>query len=298
MSDKVIIREVGPRDGFQNESTILSTNAKLEIIEGLESAGLSWIEVTSFVSSRRVPQLADAEELLHRLPGHSPVTQAVFVPNQRGLERAIASGATEATTAVAASDEINRRNFGVSAAEAMEALPKLLATASESDVRLTLTLGTAFGCSVEGEIAPERILALAEQAIGFGFDELVLGDTVGLGNPRQVTNLYSSLIERFPGVCFGAHFHDTRGLGAANAYAAYEVGVRTFDASVGGLGGCPFAPGAAGNVATEGLVNMFEQMGVNTGIDLDALVRVAAHAARLFGRALDSAVMRATLAEK
>lgn len=292
---EVLIREVGPRDGFQNESQFIPTQTKLDLIERLAQAGLGWIEVTSFVSPKRVPQLADAAEVAEGLRTRDlgEAKLVAFVPNVHGLIRAAQTGIRFATTALTVSDEMNRRNFKKGTDEMLATLPELLAAAREHGIALEVTIGTAFGCVYEAAISKESVLQVAIAVAGMGVDEMTLGDTVGLANPRQVRETYALLLRELPAVRFGAHFHDTRGLGVANAFAAWEEGISVFDGSFGGLGGCPFAKGATGNVATEELVYMFDSMGVRTGVDLAGLVSAAHAVGEHLGRAVSSDVARA-----
>jgi hydroxymethylglutaryl-CoA lyase len=292
---EVLIREVGPRDGFQNEAQIIPTQAKLDLVERLAAAGLRWIEVTSFASPKWVPQLADAAEVVeglrHRDLGDAKLV--AFVPNLPGLMRAAEAGVRFATTALTVSDEMNRRNFNKGTDELLASLPALIAAAQQTNIELEVTIGTAFGCVYEGWISKESVLRVATAVAETGLREITLGDTVGVANPRQVRETYALLRRELPDVRFGAHFHDTRGLGVANALAAWEEGISVFDGSFGGLGGCPFAKGATGNVATEELVYMFESMGIRTGVDLERLVSAVYAVEDQLGRTASSAVAKA-----
>jgi hydroxymethylglutaryl-CoA lyase len=289
----VRIREVGPRDGFQNEPNLIPTAAKLETIEALSGTGLDWIEVTSFVHPKWVPQLADAEAVCKALKARSRVTYAAFVPNEAGIERAAISGLTEVTCALTASDALNLRNFNRDTATMLKKVTGLVGLAKEKSIRISATIGTAFGCPVEGDLPVGRVLDLARALHAGGFNEIALGDTTGVANPRQVRELFRTLIAELPGVTWVGHFHETRGTGIANVLAAWDAGVGIFDSSIAGLGGCPFAPGALGNIATEDVVNLFEEMGVETGIDVDKLIAVSRSLESLLGRRLYGRVTRA-----
>jgi hydroxymethylglutaryl-CoA lyase len=289
----VRIREVGPRDGFQNEPETIPTAAKVETIDALARTGLTWIEVTSFVHPKWVPQLADAEAVCAGLPRRAGVAFAAFVPNAAGLDRARACGIVEATCALTASDALNVRNFNRDTATMLAQVIDLRERASVLGIRLGVTIGAAFGCPVEGDLPEGRTESLIEALVTAGYDEIGLGDTTGVANPRQVREMFTHLVSRWPSVSFIGHFHETRGTGLANAVAAFDAGVRRFDASVAGLGGCPFAPGALGNVSTEDLAHLFEEMGVDTGLDIDALIAVAKQLEGVLGRRLYGRVSRA-----
>jgi hydroxymethylglutaryl-CoA lyase len=277
MHPEVLIREVGPRDGFQNEDRTIPTELKVDYIEMLAAAGVPWMEVTSFVSPKWVPQLADAADVVAALAekdlGETEIV--AFVPNLRGLERAAECGVTRVTTALTVSDELNRNNFNKDTDAMLASLPALLAASAEQNVEIEVTIGTAFGDLGDRTLTVERVIEVTEAVASMGVSSITLGDTVGVGNPRRVEETFRRLHETLPGVIFGAHFHDTRGLGIANVWAAWGQGVRMFDSSYGGLGGCPFAPGSSGNVATETLVYMFEEAGIRTGIDLGAIMLAA-----------------------
>jgi len=292
-SERIRIREVGPRDGFQNEPDIIPTATKLEIIEALSGTGLDWIETTSFVHPKWVPQLADAETLCGSLSHRDGLTYAAFIPNETGIGRAAACGLREVTCALTASDALNMRNFNRDTATMLEKLKALRSLAQAKDVRISVTIGAAFGCPVEGDLPADRVPDLAHALHATGFDEIGLGDTTGVANPRQVRLLFERVIGELPGVSWVGHFHETRGTGLANAVAAWEAGVRIFDTSIAGLGGCPFAPGALGNVATEDIANVFSEMGVATGLDVDALIAVSRLVESRLGRRLYGRVARA-----
>jgi hydroxymethylglutaryl-CoA lyase len=295
-AESVAIREVGPRDGFQNEDTHIPTGLKLELVEKLLAAGLGAVEVTSFVNPKRVPQFADAAEVAAALAGREGVDLWAFAGNLRGLENAADAGLVNVTTAVAVSEEINRSNFNRSTAESLATIPEFVERAAARGVALEVTVATAFGDTEGREVTLEETLAAVRTVAGHGVDRIMLGDTVGVANPERVRATYTTLAAELPEVRLGAHFHDTRGLGVANVLAAWQAGVRDFDSSFGGLGGCPFAPGASGNVATEELVYLFDGMGVETGVDLDALLSPVYEVSRFLGKDPASDVARAEAA--
>jgi hydroxymethylglutaryl-CoA lyase len=363
MADAVRIREVGPRDGFQNESETIPTERKIELVDALARTGLRRLEVTSFVRPDVIPQLADAEEVLARVNIPAEVTVSVLIPNERGLERALAmrewlgaiaslGGADDATAPhvanaavgqtsgdiartrpafdeinvfLSASETHNQKNVNRSIAESLAGLEAVLARAREEDLRCEGVISTSFGCPYEGRVPPERVLDIAARLRDAGAQEIGFGDTTGMANPRQVREFFALAFERLGGpgavadgsssdtaagatsgaitgdegtgagaatggepVELTAHFHNTRGAGLANALAALEAGVRSFESSFGELGGCPVPAGATGNIATEDLVSMLHEMGYSTGIDLPALLACAAHAQEILGRRLGS----------
>lgn len=291
------IVEVAPRDGLQNEQVVLGTADKVELIRRAVAAGARRIEVASFVNPARVPQMADAEAVIAALPGvldgwHpdsapavSPVTPIGLVLNRRGLDRALATGIGEINYVIGATDEFSRANQGTSTDESLAAWADVAAVAHDAGVRASVTISVAFGCPFAGEVPAGRVAALAGQAAAAGADEVALGDTIGAGVPRQVTELVAEVAASAPGVPLRCHFHNTRNTGLANAYAAVEAGVRILDASVGGVGGCPFAPAATGNVPTEDLAWMLGRMGMTTGLDLPALISTAAWLGERLGKA-------------
>jgi hydroxymethylglutaryl-CoA lyase len=283
----VRIYEVSPRDGLQNEAAVLPTADKASLILRLAAAGLTDIEVTSFVRPRWIPQLADAVELVGMLPTDTGATWWGLVPNRVGLERALEGGVTAIATFLSASETHNKKNLNRTIRESVAGVEEVLGVARDEGMRTRAYISTVFGCPYEGEVAPEATLAIATRLRAAGADEIVLGDTTGMGTPLQVERVIALLVDNgIPLANLAVHFHDTRGTALANALTAWRVGIGTFDASVAGLGGCPYAPGAAGNLATEDLVYMFEQMGVRTGVDLDALAEAGDFAANLLGREL------------
>jgi len=272
---KVEIVEVGPRDGLQNEPGVMPLAVKREFIERLVGSGLRRIEVASFVNPRRVPQMADADELVRSLPRHDGVRYVGLVLNRRGFERALAAGCDEVGMVVVATDTFNRRNQGATTAESVAAWLEMARAAKAAGLRAQVTISAAFGCPYEGEVSPVRIVALARELAAGEPVEIAIADSIGAGAPTQVTDLLHRLKEELPGMRLRCHFHNTRNTGLANAYAAVEAGVDVLDASSGGIGGCPFAPAATGNIPTEDLLYMLERMGVETGVDLGRAIATA-----------------------
>ena len=269
---KVTVSEVGPRDGLQIEARHVPTAVKIELIERLVAAGIDRIEASSFVHAKVVPQLADAEQVFAGLTRKPGVRYGALVFNAKGAARALAAGVDDLKTGLAASDTFNELNIRMSTEQGMRALDEIAAMAKGTQVRLVGGIATAFGCPYEGEISRARLHQLFGQLVDYGAPLIYLADTTGVADPAAVRRTLEDLGRDWPNQRIGLHLHNTRGLGLANALAAYEEGVRSFDSSLGGLGGCPFAPGASGNVITEDLVFMFEAMGVSTGIDLDKLM--------------------------
>jgi isopropylmalate/homocitrate/citramalate synthase len=283
-----LIREVGPRDGLQNEQEIVPPETRAELVRRLAAAGLKRIEAASFVNPERVPQMAGAEEVVAALDGGDYAGLAL---NERGYERLRETGLGEVSFALAATETFSQRNAGASVEESIAAARTIVARAKEDGIRASLTISVAFGCPFEGPVPPDRVLAIAERLAATEADEVVLADTIGVATPTQVR----SLLERVAtlGKPVGGHFHNTRNTGYANAYAALEAGVSVLDASVGGLGGCPFAPKATGNIATEDLVYLLEGEGVDTGVDLEELIAVSEWLEGLLGRQLEGYLYRA-----
>jgi hydroxymethylglutaryl-CoA lyase len=287
----VTIREVGPRDGFQNEPETIATDQKVELIDALARTGLRRIEVTSFVRADVIPQLADAAQVLGRIDVPDGVAVSVLVPNARGLDAALERRAEidEINVFLSASETHNRENVNRSIAESLEALELVLGRAREAGLRCEGVISTSFGCPYEGHVAPERVLEIAARLRDAGAQEIGFGDTTGMANPRQVSEFFA-LAKASLGadVELTAHFHNTRGQGLANVLAALEAGVESFESSFGELGGCPVPAGATGNIATEDLVSMLHEMGIETGIDLPALLACARRAQEILGRPLGS----------
>jgi hydroxymethylglutaryl-CoA lyase len=268
----ITICEVGPRDGLQNEKKLLTTATKVALIERSVAAGARRIEATSFVHPRRVPQLADAEEVMARVPREAGLSYIGLVLNRRGFDRAAAAGVDEVNVVVLATETFSERNQGTTVDESLRAWSEIAARAHAAGIRPSLTIAAAFGCPFEGEVQPDRVLDIARRALDAGPAEIALADTIGVGVPTQVTGLVGAVRSIAPGVDLRCHFHNTRNTGYANAVAALDAGVSTLDASLGGIGGCPFAPAATGNIATEDLVYLLDRMGVDTGMDLRAAI--------------------------
>lgn len=292
MGTDILICEVSPRDGLQNEAIVLAPDVRAELCARLAGAGLRRIEAASFVNPRLVPAMADPEVVMANLPesAEDPLWIGLAL-NARGFERALAAGLRRVNYTLAATDSFCRRNQGSSRAEAEAVVGPLVERAHSEGVLLTVTIAVAFGCPFEGRVDPADTLRLALRLLEAGVDELVLADTIGVAAPAAVRSLTAALVPF--GVPIGGHFHDTRNTGIANAVAAWEAGATILDAAAGGTGGCPFAPGASGNVATEDLVYVLEEMGVDTGIDLEAVRQTSAWLGDLLGRSLPGAVAKA-----
>ena len=287
----VAICDVAPRDGLQNHPTMLEPALRADLVNRLAAAGLARIEAVSFVNPTRVPQMAGAEEVVAAIGRRPGVLYAGLALNEKGYDRLRATGLDEVHFAFAASETFNERNQGATVAESVAAAAQIIARAREDGLRSSVTISTAFGCPFEGRVDPARVVALAAEVAESVPDELVVADTIGVGVPRQVTELVTAVARL--GVPVGAHFHNTRNTGYANALAAYEEGVRVLDATLGGIGGCPFAPRATGNIATEDLVYLLERSGVSTGLDLDRLIATSEWLGDLLGRPTPSLVSRA-----
>lgn len=292
---RVRIREVGPRDGFQNEPEVIPTAEKVRLIDLLSATGLPRIEVTSFVRPDVIPQLADAEQVLAAVERREGVAFSVLIPNRRGLERALAlrDRFDEVNFFLSASESHNRENVNRSVDESIAELEEVIPAARGEGLRVEGVISTSFGCPYEGRVEPEAVVSIAERLAAAGCEEIGFGDTTGMANPVQVGTFFELARERLPGVELTAHFHNTRGQGLANASAALGAGVTSFESSFGELGGCPVPPGSVGNVATEDLVSMFEEMGVATGVDLERLIAASAAVEDTLGRRLGSHVLRA-----
>jgi hydroxymethylglutaryl-CoA lyase len=291
----VRIREVGPRDGFQNEPEVIPTAEKVRLIGLLTRTGLKRLEVTSFVRPDVIPQLSDAEEVLTSIDRVDGVAYSVLIPNERGLERALAhrDRFDEISVFLSASETHNRENVNRSIAESLEGLERVLERARAEGLRCEGVISVSFGCPYEGEVPPERVFDIAERLTAGGCQEVGFGDTTGMANPRQVGEFFPAARERLPEVELTAHFHNTRGQGLANVLAALEAGIESFESSFGELGGCPVPPGSTGNISTEDLVSMLEEMGVETGVDLRKLVEASSAAQQVLGRPLGAHVLTA-----
>ncbi len=283
---EVEIVEVGPRDGFQMEPTFLPTELKVEVIDLIAAAGVRKVEATAFVSPKAIPQLRDAADVLARIGRPPGVHVTALVPNLKGLERAMAAGADAARLVICATEAYNRRNVGMSVEASFSALEDMLAHATAVDFPLEAVLGVAFGCPLAGPVPEDRVARLALRFAELGIRELAIADSVGLAHPRHIRRLMRRLRRELGEVELSLHLHDTRGLGLANVLAALDEGIDTFDASIGGLGGCPVVPGGTGNIATEDLVNLCEEMGLSTGIDIAKLRRASRQVAEFLGREL------------
>ena len=288
---RITICDVAARDGLQNDAKILEPSVRAELVDRLSATGVDRIETVSFVHPGRVPQMAGAEEVVEAITRRPGIVYAGLVLNERGYDRFATTGLDEVHFALAVSEEFNQRNAGSSVEDAATAIDAMIARAHADSVRATVTLGTSFGCPFEGAIDPGRVLELAGRFVAAGADEIVFADTVGVGVPRQVRELVTGGLAL--GVPVGAHLHNTRSTGFANALAAVETGATLLDASVGGIGGCPFAPRATGNIATEDLIYLLHGEGIETGVDLDALVRVAEWLEGVLGRPLEGQVYKA-----
>jgi len=284
---------VGPRDGLQNESALVSTDAKVELVRRAVSAGVRRVEVTSFVNPRRVPQMADADEVcarLHDVPGLSSIG---LVLNDRGLDRALAAGVDEVNAVVVATDSFGRANQGQTTAQGIEAWKRIAKRARRHDVRVSVTIAAAFGCPFEGEVSLERLRWVLEGVTAVGPDELALADTIGVAVPADVSRRLELARELVPRTPLRCHFHDTRNTGIANAAAAVQAGVAALDASTGGIGGCPFAPAATGNIATEDLLYLLQRSGVDTGVDVEQVIATAHWTGELLGAQVPGLLSRA-----
>ncbi|MDO8410685.1 MAG: hydroxymethylglutaryl-CoA lyase [Phenylobacterium sp.] len=294
MSRKIQIVEVGPRDGLQNEKVLLEVEQKIEFIDRLRSAGARRIETVSFVNPRRVPQMAGAEEIMAARPPEGHFSPIGLVLNARGWDRAVATGCAEANVVVCATDGFGVRNQGATTAEQMAALAAIVERRrAEGGPALSMTLSVAFGCPFDGEVSLDQVTALAGEAARLGVAEIALADTIGVADPWTVRERIAAVRQVAPETTLRMHFHDTRNTGLANAFAAVEGGVDVLDASCGGLGGCPFAPDATGNIGTEDLVYMLERAGFETGYDLDGLIATAQWMSGLLGKPPAASVSRA-----
>ncbi len=289
----VKIVEVGPRDGFQAERQWIPTEQKIEIVNALSRSGLKDIQVTSFVHPKAVPQLADAEEVTARIEKVPTVEYRVLVPNMKGLQRALAFKPKRANFMMSVTESHNRSNANCSIDESLRGFEPMAALAMENGIAPVGGMACTFGCPFEGEVPIQQIERIARRYLEMGITEMGLSDTIGVANPRQVYNVAAHMLDKFPQVQWNLHLHNTRDMALANIVAAMQAGMTSFESSIGGLGGCPYAPGATGNVATEDLVNMLTEMGIETGVDLDALIALARRVQEVIPHRLDSCMVRA-----
>jgi hydroxymethylglutaryl-CoA lyase len=290
LPNKVTIIEVGPRDGLQNESNYVQENTKLEFIQALQEAGISEMELTSFVSPKWVPQMADASAIVKNTAKFG--RQFVLAPNAKGAQLALKAGAQSVAVFVGVSNSFNKKNINRSTDESMDALAPVISELKAAGVFVRACISTAFYCPYEGKIEPDSVVALCKRFVALGVDELSVADTIGMANPRESYTLFKKLKEVFPQILITAHFHDTRKMALANIFATLQAGVNRFDTSAGGLGGCPFAPGATGNVATEDVVNMLNTLDIDTGIDVKKVCEAVAIIAPHVSRPIDTGMYR------
>jgi len=288
----VKIVEVGPRDGLQNEAAFLDTETKIAFINRLSETGLPVIEATAFVHPERVPQLVDAEEVFRRIQKHPGVAYPVLVPNLKGLERALAVGVSEIAVFTAVSETFTQKNIHCSITESLERFKPVMEKASEKSLRVRGYISCCLGCPYEGKVDPQKVAVLARQLVEIGCAEISLGDTIGVGTPLEARAMLAAVAGEVPMERLAVHFHDTRGQALANIFACLDLGIATVDASVAGLGGCPYAPGAGGNVATEDVVYMLNGMGIGTGVDLAKLIEVGRFISQRLGRENQSRIGR------
>ncbi len=293
MTERVQIVEVGPRDGLQNESMTLSTNQKVDMINRLADAGLTRIEAASFAHPDKVPQMADAEAVMAALPSRDDVSYIGLILNWRGWLRAADTPIDEINMNVSASDTFNLKNQGTETGDTINVLTQVVRDASAAGLPVTATIATSWGCPFEGEVSLDRLLLVAESVTAAGVSEIALADTIGVADPWTVTQRIEAVQKVVNGIPLRAHFHNTRNTGIANAYAAVQAGITTIDSSVGGLGGCPFAPNATGNIPTDDLVYMLDRAGIATGVDLDAVIAVSASMEVAFGKPLEAMLPKA-----
>ncbi len=290
---RVTIYEVGPRDGLQNEARQVPTSDKIRFIDALVASGIRDIEITSFVSPKWIPQLADASEVARGVARPAGVRMSALVPNRRGLETAMAAGMKEIAVFLSASETHNKKNVNKTIADTLTAFDDVIPVARANNLPVRAYVSTVYGCPYEGDVDPEKTVALVGQLRDMGVYQVSLGDTIGVANPRQVEDVLARVFAKHPPESVAAHFHDTQGTAVANCLVALNMGVTTIDSAAGGLGGCPYAPGASGNLATEDIVAMLHAMGVETGIDLDKLAEASRTAATFVGHELPSKYLKA-----
>ena len=290
---QVTLVEVGPRDGLQNEANFLPTDTKIEFINQLSLTGLQRIEVTSFVSEKSIPQLADASTVFNRINQSPQVRFSALIPNEEGIHNALQSGVREIALFTAASETFNQHNIHCSITESIARFRPVLAIAKQQNLFVRAYISCVLGCPYEGKIMPNQVINVAQQLIDLGVDEISLGDTIGIGTPKQTQILLNAIIKLMPLQQVALHFHDTYGQAIANIYAALECGITCFDSAVAGLGGCPYALGASGNVATEDVLYLMHGLGIDTGIDLDQMIRIGNMICEKLGRENQSKVAKA-----
>ncbi len=283
MKSRVQIFEVVARDGLQNEPSFVPTAEKIALLDALSQVGVAKVEATAFVSPKAVPNMRDAAEVMGSIKRSPHVIYSALAPNRRGAADAIAAGAQEVNVVISASESHNMANVRLTCEQSLAAVADIVTTCSQSNTPVNMSIATTFGCPFEGPTPPERVFDFVRRCVSAGVAGVTLADTIGVANPAQVEDLVAAVLRELDGVALTLHFHNTRGMGLANAFAAYRAGARRFDASLGGIGGCPFAPGATGNVCTEDMVHMFEEMGVETGVDFDGLLAVAKKLPPLLG---------------
>lgn len=288
----VKVVEVGPRDGFQMEKTFIPTETKISLINSLARCGFNRMEVTSFISPKAIPQMRDAAEVVAGVDRSTGVRVAALVPNPKGAENAVAAGVDEMVTFVSASESHNRSNVNRTISESLTGFETVVKIARDAKISVATGIAVAFGCPFEGDVPAERVASIVGRLLDIGVHAFTLGDTTGLATPLIVTRTCEHLLNKYPGLELSLHFHNTRGVGLVNVYTALQLGFTIFESSVGGLGGCPFAPGATGNVCTEDMVYLFHELGIQTGIELDELIRVARQVEGVIGRPLPGQVMK------
>jgi hydroxymethylglutaryl-CoA lyase len=295
---RVEIYEVGPRDGLQNESRMVPTADKIAMVNALSSTGLRHIEITSFVNPKWIPQLADASDVARGIQRHPGVSYSCLVPNRRGLESALQAGMREVAVFLSASETHNKKNVNKTIAETLAAFTEVMGPAQAAGARVRAYVSTVYGCPYEGAVDPERVVELTQRLSDLGVYQISLGDTIGVATPKQVDGVLRRLLAICPQEKLALHFHDTRGTALANILVGVSLGITTVDSALGGLGGCPYAPGASGNVATEDVVYMLDGMGIETGVNLEALVDTARQVAAWVGHELPSKYLKARLGER
>ena len=288
----VTVIEVGPRDGFQMEKAFIPTETKIELINSLSRCGFTRMEVTSFISPKAIPQMRDAAEVVAGINRTSGLRVAALVPNQKGAENAAAAGVDEMVMFLSASESHNRSNLNRTIAESLSGFESIVRVARGAKIPVAAGIAVAFGCPFEGEVPPERVADIVGRLLDLEVRSITLGDTTGMATPPIVLSTCDFLLSKYSELKLSLHFHNTRGIGLVNVFAALQHGLTTFESSVGGLGGCPFAPGATGNVCTEDMVYMFHELGIHTGIDLDELIKVAQRLEIVLGRTLPGQVMK------